>query len=456
MPRSSVSIFRTYVERSHHLPCRKGSRPVKTSLPLPQADSASMARQPPIRAFLKLRDTLSHRQCIGTRYLSSQPANQRIPNFAFAFDIDGVLLRSSTAIPGASESLQYLRSSHIPFILLTNGGGKTEATRTKDINTKLSLPTSSQITISQLIQSHTPLSELATTHGSPSYKTKTILIAGGDGDKCRQVAHSYGFENVILPGDIYAAHPDLAPFSSNFTSYYDSFARPLPKPINPSAGEDNTLKIDAIMVFNDPRDWGLEVQLLLDILLSHKGIVGTYSARNGDKSLPNHGYQSDGQPPLYFTNPDLLWASSYPLSRLGQGGFREALSGVWNAVTKSASGEAIPLKYTIMGKPHRLTYEYAEKILVKQREGNFGKGVGRNIPLEKVYMIGDNPESDIMGANDYRSLYGAEWMSVLTRTGVFRGRKGEEPSVRPKVVVDDVREGVRWALKESGWEGTVE
>lgn len=261
---------------------------------------------------------------------------------------------------------------------------------------------------------------------------------------------------MILPGDIYAAYPDLAPFSSNFNAYYSSFTRPLPKPVNPEAGEENTLKIDAIMVFNDPRDWGLEVQLLLDILLSHKGIVGTYSSKNGDKSLPNHGYQSDGQPELYFSNPDLLWASSYPLSRLGQGGFREALSGVWNAVTRSASGESIPLKYTIMGKPHKLTYEYAERILVKQRKENFGKDIMEEVPLEKVYMIGDNPESDIMGANDFKSLVGAEWVSVLTRTGVFRSRRGEEPSVKPKVIVDDVREGVRWGLMGSGWDGTVE
>lgn len=415
-----------------------------------------MARQVPSRVLRRQLQTLRKLQHTGTRYLSSQPANQRIPNLAFAFDIDGVLLRSSTAIPGASESLQYLKAARIPFILLTNGGGKPEAVRTKDLNTKLSLPPSAQITVNQLIQSHTPLSELATTHGVPSYKKKTVLVCGGDGDKPREAALNYGFENVVLPGDIYAAYPDISPFSKNFTQYYSSFARPLPKPINPEAGESNTLKIDAVMVFNDPRDWGLDVQLLLDIMLSHKGILGTYSAKNGDKSLPNHGYQSDGQPPIYFSNPDLLWASSYPLSRLGQGGFREALIGVWNAVTKSASGTSVPLKYNIMGKPHQVTYEFAEKILVKQREENFGKTVGREVPLERVYMIGDNPESDIQGANDFKSLVGAEWVSVLTRTGVFKSRNGEEPSVKPKTIVDDVREGVRWGLKESRWEGTVE
>lgn len=409
----------------------------------------------PARGFLRPSRLVLTPACIGARYLSSQPANERIPNFAFAFDIDGVLLRSSTAIPGASESLQYLKSARVPFILLTNGGGKPESKRTNDINDKLLLPPDAQVAVSQLIQSHTPLSELATTHGSPSYKKKTVLILGGDGEKCRHVAEAYGFENVVLPGDIYAAHPELWPFSSNFGDYYSTFARPLPKPINPEAGEADTLKIDAVMVFNDPRDWGLECQLLVDVLLSYKGILGTYSNKNGKRDLENHGYQSDGQPPVYFTNPDLLWASAYPLSRLGQGGFREAMVGVWNAVTKTASGESVPLKYTIMGKPHGLTYEYAEKVLLRQREQAFGKDGTQEVPLKKVYMIGDNPESDIMGANNYQSLVDAQWMSVLTRTGVYKDREGEQPTVKPKVIVDNVREGVRWALRDSGWDGKI-
>jgi len=366
-----------------------------------------------------------------------------------------VLLRSSTPIPGASESLTYLQKHKIPFILLTNGGGKTEKTRVDDINQKLSLPDDLKIDVSQIIQSHTPISEYATSHGVPSYKHSTVLVAGGDYNKCREVAEMYGFTNVITPGDIYTAYPDIAPFSSNFTEYYSQFARPLPRPINPEDPE-NSLKIDAVFVFSDPRDWGLDVQLLLDIMLSREGIVGTYSSKNGKNDLENYGYQSDGQPPLYYSNPDLLWASAYPLSRLGQGGFREALDGVWKAVTKSACGKEIEMKRTIIGKPHQLTYEYAEKILMKHREQGWGKDVQESTPLKKVYMIGDNPESDIMGANNYKSQVGAEWISLLTKTGVFRAREGEKPMIEPKAIVDDVREGVRLALKQNRWGGDID
>ena len=90
-------------------------------------------------------------------------------------------------------------------------------------------------------------------------------MVGGDGDKCRQVAESYGFENVITPGDVYAAYPEVSPFSKNFADYYSSFARPLPKPVNPESGD--SLKIDVIFVFNDPRDWNLDLQFVLDVML---------------------------------------------------------------------------------------------------------------------------------------------------------------------------------------------
>src|SRR5947207_2601458 len=82
-----------------------------------------------------------------------------------------------------------------------------------------------------------------------------------------------------------------------------------------------------ILVYNDPRDWGLDATVILDLLLSEKGIMGTVSLKNNNHNLPNRGYLQDGQPKLYYSNPDLWWASSYPLPRLGQGGFREAFEG---------------------------------------------------------------------------------------------------------------------------------
>jgi len=99
--------------------------------------------------------------------------------------IDGVLLRSSAPIPGASEALAYLHNNNIPFILLTNGGGKHESARVAELSKKFGVPLSEE----NFVQSHTPFKQLVEgTETVKGLKDKTILVTGGDGDKCRKVA----------------------------------------------------------------------------------------------------------------------------------------------------------------------------------------------------------------------------------------------------------------------------
>lgn len=255
---------------------------------------------------------------------------------------------------------------------------------------------------------------------------------------------SYGFKNVVSPGDIYVSCPEIWPFSSNFKSYYENFARPLPKPIIPDSPSES-LKIDAILVFNDPRDWALDIQLILDVLLSHKGILGTQSPKNGDGRLPNRGFQQDAQPPLYFSNPDLLWAAKYHLPRLGQGGFREALEGIWASLTGGPT-VGVELIKKVIGKPFRETYVFAEEKLLRHRHTIYP---GHFPPLRTVYMIGDNPESDIRGANTYQSPYQIDWISILVRSGVYQQGR---PSYSPITIQNDVKEAVQWALRDAIWE----
>lgn len=53
-----------------------------------------------------------------------------------------------------------------------------------------------------------------------------------------------------------------------------------------------------------------------------------------------------------------------------------------------------------------------------------------DLPIGNIYMIGDNPKSDIRGANS------AGWSSILVRTGVFKGENDEEDPA--KYVVDNI------------------
>lgn len=96
-----------------------------------------------------------------------------------------MLLRSSNPIPGASDALRNLQSRGIPFILLTNGGGKHETDRVAEISKKLGVHLDSNV----IIQSHSPFSELVGgAFGQEALADKTILVTGGEGDSCRQVA----------------------------------------------------------------------------------------------------------------------------------------------------------------------------------------------------------------------------------------------------------------------------
>ncbi|THC91602.1 hypothetical protein EYZ11_008945 [Aspergillus tanneri] len=389
------------------------------------------------RSFL---ETGSGRRKLQTAALGASSPS-RIPEFAFAFDIDGVLLRASKPIPGAAESIALLKDQGIPFILLTNGGGKHESERVAEISEKLQVPLDPSV----IIQSHTPFAELVRGPDELSaLENKCVMVVGGDGDSCRRVAERYGFKNVVTPGDIFMANPNHWPFSKVFRKYYEGFARPLP---NPCGSKDPTegLKIDAIFVFNDPRDWALDAQVILDVLLSSQGILGTFSEKNGCTDLPNRGYLQDGQPPLYFSNPDLVWAAAYHLPRLGQGGFREALEGTWAAITGGPS-KGVELKKTIIGKPYQGTYEYAENQLLRNRSRAFGTHLQQ--PIRNIYMVGDNPESDIQGANTYRSPHGSQWHSLLVRTGVY---SGGEPTWTPQAIVDNVQKAVEYGLNKSRW-----
>ena len=86
------------------------------------------------------------------------------------------------------------------------------------------------------------------------------------------------FKTVVTPGDIFSAHPEVWPFSLPILDHYKNFTRPLPAPIDPK-DPSKSLRIDVIFVFNDPRDWGLDSQIIKDFLLSREGILGTLSTK---------------------------------------------------------------------------------------------------------------------------------------------------------------------------------
>ena len=148
---------------------------------------------------------------------------------------------------------------------------------------------------------------------------------------------------------------------------------------------------------------------------------------------------------MWVSNLDLLWKTEHPINRFGTGAFVHALRGVWHEST----GHELRFKY--MGKPSQITYEYAHDCLLRDDTSQGSGARGQRRPLRRVYMVGDNPESDVRGALEFQPDDGTEYVPILVRTGVWHPTEAApRPRWEPAVIVDDVLDAVVWAMRQEG------
>lgn len=96
------------------------------------------------------------------------------------------------------------------------------------------------------------------------------------------------------------------------------------------------------------------------------------------------------------------------------------------------------------GKPTETTYEYAENAIENHRR-RLNPDI--HIPdLRTIYMVGDNPMSDICGANAANETSYMTWRSVLVESGVYK--MGTVPEHQPTATKADVWEAVDWIMKQ--------
>ncbi|KAL2863620.1 phosphatidyl synthase [Aspergillus lucknowensis] len=327
--------------------------------------------------------------------------------FALAFDIDGVLIRGGKPIPAAVEALKYINGENphgirVPYIFVTNGGGKTEEERCLDLSRQLDL----EVSPGQFICGHTPMREMAE-------KYNTVLVVGGEGEKCRVVAEGYGFKDVVTPGDIIKTRHDTTPFRKLTEEEYSN-SREL---------DFDKVRIDAIFVFADSRDWAGDQQIILDVLMSKNG------------SLLERSETFDEGPPIFFSHNDVVWSTSHEHSRIGMGALRASLEALYKAVTGKE------LQTVAFGKPQLGTYQFATRLLRQWRKNTHGI----DKPPATVYFVGDTPESDIRGTNEFNEISDSNWYSILVKTGVYQ--EGTIPRYPPKKTCETVFDAVKFAIE---------
>lgn len=329
-------------------------------------------------------------------------------DMAFVFDIDGVLVHGDRLIPEGQRVLEILNGDNelgikIPHIFLTNGSGKPEQARVDQLSRILHQPISTE----QFIQSHTPMSALSEYYS-------TVLVVGGEGYRCREVAEQYGFKDIVVPNDIVAWDPTVAPYRK-FTDEERATSRPR---------DFSNTNIEAIMVFSDSRDYATDMQIIMDLLRSENGRLHTVAKDPISQRIP-----------IYFSQGDLLCPTEHPTPRMSQGAFRIGLEAMYKALT----GE--DLERVVYGKPELATYKYADEVIASWMERIHND---EKLP-SNIYMVGDNPASDIVGGN----MYG--WNTCLVRTGVFQGGDNDENNPANFGVFKNVLEAVQTAFgKELG------
>lgn len=292
----------------------------------------------------------------------------------------------------------------VPYIFVTNGGGKTEEERCIQLSSQLEL----EVSPGQFICGHTPMREMA-------QRYKTVLVVGGEGEKCRTVAEGYGFKDVITPGDIIKDNSATTPFRQLTDEEQQ----------NSKLRNYGEIDIEAVFVFADSRDWAGDQQIILDLCMSKNGRLGTRSET------------FDEGPPVYFAHNDVIWATSHTYSRIGMGALRASLEAMFKAITGKE------LKTIAFGKPQLGTFQFATKLLQQWRKDTHGI----DAPPETVYFVGDTPESDIRGTNEFDASGKAnnDWHSILVKTGVYQ--PGTTPAYKPRATVENVLEAVKYGMK---------
>lgn len=150
----------------------------------------------------------------------------------------------------------------LPHIYLTNGGGVLESVKAQQLSELFALPVAPE----QVVLSHSPLRPLAARHG------EDLVLVVGMRD-CAAVARAYGFSRVITPADVHAQFGSLlSPHTSLDPLHYPTARASDGRRADGSdaVAEARALlgEVKAVLVLHDPRDWYVDLQVCLDVLLA--------------------------------------------------------------------------------------------------------------------------------------------------------------------------------------------
>jgi len=348
----------------------------------------------------------------------------RVP--AIGMDIDGVFRRGNLPIANSLQALQLVQTPlsqlspkfkgierGLPFVFITNGGGHLESYKANELNRILGITDPNKgVKAEDMILCHTPLREIV------SHYINDYVIITGLGN-ILSIALDYGFKKAITLDEYSAMYPYLSRLSllgkpeekvrmlAERGRQRLNFTKDTPLP-----------QVKAVFYISDPTMWEENLQITCDLLISKDGIPGSVRSKDEPQFVK-----------LYLTNPDIVFADAFSLPRIAQGSYLLCL----DALFRRQYG--MPIEFTYYGKPTANTFKFAERYLRKRYMNEFD--------ISHFYMIGDNPEGDIRGAN----MNG--WQSILVKTGLFKG-PNNDPHDPATFVKEDILESIKFILEREG------
>ncbi|KFP40859.1 Cat eye syndrome critical region protein 5, partial [Chlamydotis macqueenii] len=282
--------------------------------------------------------------------------------------------------PAAKTAFQKLVNSQgqflVPVVFVTNAGNCLRQEKADQLSHLLGVPISQD----QVMMSHSPLRMFK------RYHEKCVLVSGQG--PLLDIARDLGFCQPVTIETLREKYPLL--------DVVDHDRRP--NVLYPSAVE--LPKIEAVVLFGEPVRWETNLQLIIDVLLT--------------SGYPGNPYHHGSYPhiPVLACNMDLMWVAEAQSPRFGHGTFMVCLENIYKKITGK------DLKYeALMGKPSKLTYQYAEYLIRAQAAERRWKQ-----PIQTLYAIGDNLMTDVYDnswENELASAAAARCRSVLVCTGVY-------------------------------------
>ncbi|XP_071815781.1 haloacid dehalogenase-like hydrolase domain-containing 5 [Apostichopus japonicus] len=316
------------------------------------------------------------------------------PHFGLLFDIDGVLVRGKRLLPQAVEAFRKIsafnpkanrRELTVPTVFVTNAGNALRQTKARQLSEWLGV----HVSESQVVMSHSPLKIL------PQFHDKHVLVSGQG--PVKDIARGLGFKKITTIDELSDMFPQLDAVDHKRRTN------------TPQSELGNYLApIEALILFGEPVRWETALQFMIDVLVTNGRL------QSSPKAIP------EPHLPVLGCNMDLMWMNETHLPRFGHGSFLVCLETLYQKITGRE------LIYTILtGKPSQITYHYAEHVLSQQ-----AKQMGIVKPLRTLYAIGDNPMTDIYGANLYNQYLSHRGIKRLKNTADIKSAIAQQSTMR--------------------------